>query len=149
MNRASNENHKDMEQVTELLHQQNFRLTRERAAVLELFMQADQMLTPIQLYEYAQKNGVEIGLTTVYRLLEVLTKVGLCSPFLVDGVIYYTFCIRHHHHHFVCLACQKVQDIFECPSFQNLTEYGQIKYHKADMFGYCTSCQKDHEEQFL
>lgn len=127
-------------QVAALLHEQNFRLTQERHDLLSLFMAARKMLTPQQLHEVAHQANLQVGLTTVYRLLEVLTKVGLAAPFLLEGTIYYTFCSEQHHHHFVCLQCHHVENIYECPTFPNLTVHGTVSYHKVDLFGHCETC---------
>jgi Fur family transcriptional regulator, zinc uptake regulator len=135
--------HKSMNKrdIVELLHQQKFRLTREREALLDLFVRTDKMYTPAQWHEVAQRENVRIGLTTVYRLLEVLTKVGLASPFLVEGNIYYAFCEEHHHHHFVCLQCHSVEDLYECPSIPAAPRGCRIEHHKVDLFGTCERCQ--------
>jgi Fur family zinc uptake transcriptional regulator len=131
----------DRQRLLDLLHQQRFRLTREREALLELFAGAGQMLTPGQLHELAQAAGTRVGLTTVYRLLEALTKVGAAVPFLVEGSIYYAFCSGEHHHHFVCLNCHSVHEIHECPSFCNLPGGFQVQSHRADLFGTCPMCK--------
>lgn len=131
----------DKQEILSLLHKQNFRLTREREALLDLFVRTEKMFTPAEWHEVAQQENVRIGLTTVYRLLEVLTKVGLASPFLLDGNIYYTFCTGHHHHHFVCLRCHTVEDLFECPAFQGVPEGYQVEHHKVDLFGICPFCR--------
>lgn len=123
-----------------LLHQQQFRLTREREELLQLFTETKRMLTPQELHAHALASGVKVGLTTVYRLLEVLTKVQLATPFLVDGSIYYTFCSGHHHHHFICLKCHNVENIYECPVFKELPADCKVMYHKVDLFGECNLC---------
>jgi Fur family transcriptional regulator, zinc uptake regulator len=126
--------------IVALLHQQNFRMTREREALLDLFVRTEKMYTPLEWHQAARNENLRIGLTTVYRLLEVLTKVGLASPFLVDGSIYYTFCAGSHHHHFVCLQCHKVKDLFECPSFPSVPDGCRVEHHKVDLFGVCSHC---------
>ncbi|OFW81453.1 MAG: hypothetical protein A2201_07895 [Alicyclobacillus sp. RIFOXYA1_FULL_53_8] len=130
----------DKHSIVRALHEQNFRLTREREALLELFVNAKQMLTPAQLHELANRENIRIGLTTVYRLLEVLTKLGLASPFLVAGTIYYTFCTHEHHHHFVCLTCHNVKEIYECPNLSAVPQNCKVEYHKLDLFGVCQDC---------
>jgi Fur family transcriptional regulator, zinc uptake regulator len=130
----------DTEQISELLHEQNFRLTRERQEVLGLFVNAPKMMTPMQLHKEARNANIGVGLTTVYRLLEVLTKVGLATPLLLQGTVYYTFCSEHHHHHFICLKCHSIQNIYECPKFETLPVDCQVSYHKVDLFGTCAHC---------
>lgn len=131
----------DKQQIKDLLNEQKFRMTSERELLLNLFVSSSSMLTPGQLHELAQSHNVKIGLTTVYRLLEVLTKVGLATPFLIDGNIYYAFCERKHHHHFVCLSCHRVLDLQgKCPSF-NVPKDFKVSNHRADIFGTCPKCQ--------
>lgn len=133
----------DKDQIKELLHQQKFRLTSERDMLLDLFSRSAQMLTPSELHDLAQRAQVKVGLTTVYRLLEVLTKIGAATPFLVDGNIYYSFCDEGHHHHFVCLSCHKVLDIHgECPSLPVPPDF-HVSSHRADVFGTCPNCQRE------
>jgi Fe2+ or Zn2+ uptake regulation protein len=128
-------------QIKALLHDQKFRLTSERQILLELFSKSSRMLSPSQLYDLALEHQVKIGLTTVYRLLEVLTKIGIATPFLIDGAIYYAFCGCDHHHHFVCLSCHRVLDMHEsCPSFE-IPENFQVESHRLDLFGRCSTCQ--------
>ncbi|MCL6443264.1 MAG: transcriptional repressor [Alicyclobacillus sp.] len=135
----------DKAQIKHLLHDQKFRLTSERESLLELFASSSFMLTPGQLYESAVKHNVKIGLTTVYRLLEVLTKIGMATPFLVDGTIYYAFCGCEHHHHFVCLSCHRVTDLHDCcPSFK-VPENFRVSSHRSDLFGTCSKCRTEHE----
>lgn len=130
----------DKSQIKELLNGQKFRLTSERESLLDVFAASSSMLTPGQLYELATVHNINIGLTTVYRLLEVLTKVGVATPFLVEGTIFYAFCGCEHHHHFVCLSCHKVMDIHEsCPSY-NVPENFRVSSHRSDLFGTCPDC---------
>lgn len=136
---------KNDSQIKVLLNEQKFRLTNERQLLLELFSASTRMLTPAQLHELALEHDVKIGLTTVYRLLEVLTKTGLATPFLIEGVIYYAFCGCDHHHHLVCLSCHQVMDMHEsCPSIDIPKDF-QVDHHRLDLFGTCLNCQKSSE----
>lgn len=136
-----------LDAVKTLLHQSNFRLTQEREAVLTAFMRAERMVTPAQLHRLVRSHGLSVGLTTVYRLLEVLTKIRMATPFLIDGEVFYTFCPEQHHHHFVCLACHRVRDIFECPTtFPYQESMGNIEYHRLDLYGHCQDCESPSPE---
>jgi Fe2+ or Zn2+ uptake regulation protein len=130
----------DQSKIAQLLHEQHFRLTRERGALLKLFIQADKLMTPAELHAFAKTQDVQVGLTTVYRLLEVLTKVGLASPFLLEGTVYYTFCTGHHHHHFICLDCRRIENIYECPVPLEPPTGSRVEYHRVDLFGHCPRC---------
>ncbi len=135
----------DKSQIKGLLNEQRFRLTTERELLLDLFASSSSMLTPSQLYELAGQRNINIGLTTVYRLLEVLTKIGVATPFLVEGTIFYSFCGCEHHHHFVCISCHRVLNIHgDCPSF-NVPEDFHVSSHRSDLFGTCPNCRPDTE----
>ncbi|MDQ0188712.1 transcriptional repressor [Alicyclobacillus cycloheptanicus] len=136
----------DKQQVIDRLHERRFRLTQEREQLLELFAGASCMMTPAELYELSRSHQVKIGLTTVYRLLEVLTKVGAATPFLLDGNIYYAYCDGGHHHHFVCLSCHSVRDLHECPTFAKVPRDYIVQSHRADLFGICPSCHQGPED---
>lgn len=134
----------DLDIVKDKLHEHKFRLTQEREVVLMTFMESGQMYTPQQLHECVEDKNSTVGLTTVYRLLEVLTKVRLATPFLIDGEIFYTFCSEEHHHHFICLECHRVKDIYECSAAptEHHSDVGTIDYHRMDLYGHCTNCEK-------
>jgi Fur family ferric uptake transcriptional regulator len=53
------------------------RLTRPRRAVLRVVAEAACPLTPAQVHEQAQAHYPQVGLVTVYRTLELLTRLGL------------------------------------------------------------------------
>lgn len=133
----------NLETIKATLNDSHFRLTQEREAVLKAFMQAGQMFTPAQLHDRVKEEYSKVGLTTVYRLLEVLTKLQLATPFLIDGEIFYTYCSENHHHHFVCLACHRVKDIYDCSAAtQAYRDIGTIDYHRMDLYGHCKNCEK-------
>lgn len=127
-----------------MLHAHHFRLTQEREALLDTFIESGRMLTPGQLFDLQTVQPHQVGLTTVYRLLEVLTKLNLATPILIDGEIFYIFCSDQHHHHFVCLDCHRVQDLFTCPvSVDHPEHYGTVKYHRVDLYGRCARCEQE------
>lgn len=134
--------------IRSLLHEQNYRLTQERKALLGLFSHANKARTPIQLHQAALGAGVGIGLTTVYRMLEVLTKIGLVSPFLLDGAVYYTYCTHSHHHHFICLDCHRVNDLFDCQQELSTPDGCVVEYHKLDLFGTCATFTRERFGEF-
>lgn len=132
----------ELEAIKRKLNENQFRLTQEREAALLAFMESGKMFTPAQLHETVKENYNTVGLTTVYRLLEVLTKLGLATPFLIQGEIFYTFCSEQHHHHFVCLACHRVRDIYECSAVpQHADDLGTVDYHRMDLYGHCLNCK--------
>lgn len=131
-----------LETIKARLHEHKFRLTHEREAVLTAFMKSDRLFSPAELHRCVKDQYTAVGLTTVYRLLEVLTKLELATPFLMNNEILYAFCPEQHHHHFVCLACRRVKDLYDCTATPAThADIGTVKYHRIDLFGCCKGCE--------
>jgi len=97
-----------------------------------------------------------IGLTTVYRTLDVLSDIGLVYKFdFGDGRARYELAEGpkgiNHHHHLVCTSCNRVVDytdfIDEEVELLKETEKGlskkydfRITNHLIQFYGLCGSC---------
>ena len=66
----------DAAAVSGQLAARGLRLTRQRRAVLDAIAGAPSSLSALQVYDAAREGCPELGLTTVYRTLEVLTEIG-------------------------------------------------------------------------
>lgn len=132
-----------MDELLQRLRSEGFRMTQERLALLQQFRDIGRIVTPAEMHQIAQERGVSVGLTTVYRLFEALTKVGATVPFLVDGTIYYTFCDADHHHHVICMRCHRLTEVRGCPTYDGLPANWEVQGHRVDWFGVCPECQTD------
>ena len=82
------------------------RNTRQRGEVLALLEQMDDFRTPQQLHLDLRQRGAKVGLTTVYRTLQLLVDAGEVDTMrLPSGEQLYRRCGRAHHHHLVCRRC--------------------------------------------
>lgn len=129
--------------VSSQLHEKNMRLTRQRQRVLEAFLKSGRLQTAQELYRDAHNQGINIGLTTVYRLLEALSELGLARAFFMEGEIRYAFCSPRHHYHLICNGCGKIKEVFDCPVVPTVTDIEgfQLNRHQLDFFGLCRHCQ--------
>ena len=66
----------DASEVSAALAARGLRLTRQRRAVLDAIAAAPCSQSPVQVYDAAREQCPELGLTTVYRTLEVLDEIG-------------------------------------------------------------------------
>ena len=66
----------DAEQMAGALAVRGFRLTRQRRAVLDAVAEASSSVSPVQVFDAARERCPELGLTTVYRTLELLSEIG-------------------------------------------------------------------------
>jgi Fur family ferric uptake transcriptional regulator len=99
-----------------------------------------------------------IGLTTVYRTLDLLVQVGVVFKFdFGDGRARYElldhFSKKAHHHHLICTSCKTIIDyddfVHEELDLIQKTENAlserhnfQISGHMMQFYGLCDECRK-------
>jgi Fur family transcriptional regulator, ferric uptake regulator len=85
---------------------------RARGAVIELLARQSCCLTAQEIFDRLRSAGSAVGLASVYRTLDQLSKDGLVQKVeLGDGTTRYEPAEQggHHHHHVVCDTCGKVE----------------------------------------
>ncbi len=129
------------------LRRGGFRLTAPRLRAAELFADAGHWMSPQELHQEAAGQGVDVGLTTVYRLLEAMTSVGLARRFAQDGRAYrYVYCHPSHHHHLICRSCGRVEEVDECLVRAPRRRTFHVETHVLDFFGLCEACYQKAQE---
>lgn len=135
-----------------------YRITAAREAILELLHNTTEHLSAEDIFMAIHKNHPTIGLTTVYRTLELLARMGLVFKFdFGDGRARYELAesskgIRHHHH-LVCTKCDRVVDytdfIDDEVELLSRTEKGlsekfhfEITHHVIQFYGLCEKCRR-------
>ena len=135
-----------------------YRLTVPRQAILETLHNASGHLSAEDIYISVHKVYPAIGLTTVYRTLELLVRTGLVFKFdFGDGRARYELSegpqSMGHHHHLVCTGCGRIVDyrdfIEEELDLLKKTEKGlsekynfEIMNHVIQFYGLCDKCRK-------
>lgn len=130
------------------LEDHNLKHTKQRDAILEVFLDAKGHITSDELFQRVRSSHPNIGYTTVYRTLKLLCDAGLAMErHFEDGVTRYE--IEHEHHdHLVCTKCGKIVE-FECAMIEATQneiakQYGfRILRHRHELYGHCPSCRKD------
>ena len=133
-----------------------YRITLAREAILEVLSRANQHLSAEDIYIKVHPMYPNIGLTTVYRTLDVLVDLGLVFKFdFGDKRARYELAEgpkgAHHHHHLICTNCKRVIDytdfIDEEVELLNQTEKGlskkynfMITNHLIQFYGLCDKC---------
>jgi len=122
------------------------RLTKQRALILEIIRRGQGHLDADEVYRRARVKQPRLSLSTVYRTLQLLKKLGLVEEVHFDEAHHhYEVKPPSEHHHLVCLGCGKVIE-FHYP----LTRYVKRKVPEAQDFeitgtevrmtGYCSKC---------
>lgn len=142
----------DATQIAGRLSARGLRLTRQRRAVLETVLADPSVMSPVQVFDAARRRCPEIGLTTVYRTLELLSQVGAlrrvhghdhCEGFVPAEAL--------HGHTVVCGSCGLVTEFSECDMHEVVaaaarqTGY-EIIEHFLQLTGHCPACMRKKTE---
>ncbi len=85
------------------------RVTNQRALLLELIRQGKGHLDADELYRRAREKQPRLSLSTVYRTLQLLKKLGLVEELHFDEEHHhYEIKPSTEHHHLVCVDCGRV-----------------------------------------
>ena len=134
-----------------------YRLTVPRQAILDVLSKTTEHLSAEDIYLAVHEAHPSVGLTTVYRTLELLIQMGLIFKFdFGDGRARYELVEGPksigHHHHLVCTVCGRIVDytdfIDEEIDLLKQTEKGlskkykfKITNHLIQFYGQCDACQ--------
>ncbi len=134
-----------------------YRVTIPRQAVLDKLSCSSKHLCAEDIYISIHKKYPGVGLTTVYRTLDLLINMGLVHRFdFGDGKTRYELTEgknKEHHHHLVCTECGRIVDYndfvdeeleFLKRAETNLSKKHKfnIKSHQIHFYGLCNSCSK-------
>jgi Fur family ferric uptake transcriptional regulator len=123
------------------------RATRQGAAVRAALAEVNRFASAQDLYAAMRQRGDGIGLSTVYRHLQLLADSGAVDTLQTpDGETVYRLCgSGPHHHHLVCRACGRTVEI-EGREVERWTQRvaaaeGFVEVaHTVEIFGTCAAC---------
>ena len=124
------------------------RVTRQGQAVLGVVANSESFQSAEDIHAQLRANGDPVGLTTVYRHLQLLSDQGQVDSLqTADGELVYRRCHSdHHHHHVVCRNCGRGAEI-ELPDLERWAEataeslgYSEVT-HTVEIFGICAQCR--------
>jgi len=122
------------------------RNTRQRGEVLSLLEELDDFRTAQQLHQDLVRRGAKVGLTTVYRTLQLLVDASQVDTMrLPTGEQLYRRCGRAHHHHLVCRSCGTTVEV-DGPAVERgadklAADHGFTEVsHTLEIFGTCARC---------
>jgi Fur family ferric uptake transcriptional regulator len=129
------------------LKEKGFKSTRQRDIIATEFLKIEEHVTAEDLYKKINKK-YNIGFTTVYRTLKLLTQSGLATErvFADNLTRYESLSAEDHHDHLICLNCDSITE-FENLKMERLQEriaeeFGFLTVsHKMELYGYCSKCR--------
>ena len=134
-----------------------FRLTAPRQAIIDVLEKSEDHLSAEDIYMKVHPTNRDIGLTTIYRTLDLLEETGIVSKFdFGHGRAKYELSEEYgdkkHHHHLLCMKCRKIIDysnffVEELEYIKKATIGLKKKYnfeicnHMINFYGICPECK--------
>lgn len=150
-----------IEQLRETFKKAGYTFTTARAMIIDILSRTNKHLSAEEVYQKIYRKYPSIGLTTVYRTLELLVKLGIATKYdFGDGRGRYELLEKsteEHHHHLICLECNKIVDYTdfmdeEIKMIEKLEKAFfkkykfEIKSHQIFFYGICEECRKKLDE---
>jgi Fur family ferric uptake transcriptional regulator len=125
----------------------NLRISIPRLLIYQVLSNAKHPLTAQEIYGLILKDKKKVGLTSIYRTLDLFEAIGIVFKLVTNSTVKYLLCkSSNHHHHLICKACGEVIELELCDlselikKIMELTNYN-VTDHQLSFFGYCKSCK--------
>jgi Fur family ferric uptake transcriptional regulator len=135
-------------QTSEALRREGYRSGAARRVVVDVLSRQTCCMTAVEVWDAIRSEGGNVGIASVYRILDLLTDKGLVQRIELGAGKAHFEPIRPeaHHHHLVCDECGRV-DAFEDEALEttlrrveNETGYA-IARHDVLLRGACDDCR--------
>ena len=130
-----------------LFREKKLSLSHPRLVIYQELSNALSPLSPLEIYQTLLKKKKKIGLTSIYRSLELFESLGFVYKIINGSNVKYKLCeLENHHHHIVCKACGNVVELNFCDisdwskKVTESTGY-QVVDHQLNFYGFCKSCK--------
>ena len=140
---------KSLENTRRTLNVPGLRVTSQRALILEIIRRGKGHMDADEVYRQAREKQPRLSLSTVYRTLQRLKKLGLIEELHFDEEHHhYEAKPSSEHHHLLCLGCGKVVE-FRSPLSRyikrNVPEAKDFEITDTElrMTGFCSKCRQE------
>ncbi|MCN0177985.1 Fur family transcriptional regulator [Salinispora arenicola] len=137
--------------LAELLRARGLRLTAQRQLVLQAVLDLGHA-TPEQVHTAVREVAAGVNITTIYRTLELLERLGLVThTHLSHGSPTYHAAGEDQHVHLVCRECGAIDEIDPTllrPLADQLAEQRgfRVDIGHVSLFGRCERCWNGDQE---
>ncbi len=137
-----------LEDIVSKLSELGYRLTPQRMMIVSAIEKSDDHISAEEIYAQVVAKYPHVNISTVYRSLELLKRLGLVTETdFGGGRLRYHPVGKGHHHHLVCQECGAIIALDESllSSLKNalLREYKfSADLRHLAIFGRCVKCSK-------
>jgi Fur family ferric uptake transcriptional regulator len=135
------------EQIIDALSQEGYRITQPRRAVIRALLEDDGYASPPEIRERAMQQYPGIGQVTVYRTLDLLSRLGFVRRIHTEeGCHGRASASLGHRHHLICRQCGTAVEFEGCDLSSFLARVsGETGYlieeHLLELVGLCPECR--------
>ena len=138
----------DLDEFDRCILSRGMNFSRKRMEVARRFLGSKRHYTVEQLYAEMKSSGFDIGYSTVYRTLRLLSECGLATAHhFNDNEMRYEPAGRgRHHDHLVCRECGRIIEFTHggIERFQEevASEHDfRVTDHELQIYGICSRCR--------
>ena len=131
----------------DIIREKKIRLSLPRLLVYQELSHAVTPISPHEIFQSLVKRKKRIGLTSIYRSLDVFESLGVVFRIEKGSTVRYKLCeLEDHHHHIVCKRCGNVSEFSFCEisdwsrKVRESTGY-EVTDHQLNFYGFCKACQ--------
>lgn len=129
------------------LRSAGYKLTNARLTVLKVLEDHDGHMTSTEVLDEVTRQDPDIGRASVFRALELFTRLSLIRPTYIDSSATPTYVMLPdgHHHHIICTNCNRVIEFDECHLDALEAELEaklnvRLTGHLLEFYGLCEAC---------
>ena len=123
--------------------------TKQRKLIEEYLIEnKDNFVKAEEIYEFIKNNNQLIGLTTIYRTLDLLEKNNNVRTEIINHTKYYQYITEEcsDHFHLKCKKCGKTIHL-DCEEFEEVNKHIKEEHkfnldHNTIIYGTCEDCLK-------
>jgi Fur family ferric uptake transcriptional regulator len=129
--------------------EKKIRLSVPRLLVYQELFGAASSLSPHEIFQSLIKRKRRVGLTSIYRSLDLFESLGIVCKIVNGSNVKYKLCeLENHHHHIICKKCGDVVEFNFCEisdwsrKVTESTGY-EVTDHQLNFYGFCKACKEE------
>ena len=123
--------------------------TGQRKIIMDYLVDnKDKFVSAEEILEHMKKSKLEVGLTTIYRYLNMLEEKDLVRVETRNHTKYYQYAPQENSNHLFlkCKNCGKAIDV-KCQEFEDIDKHIKEEHsfnldHNTIIYGTCDNCSK-------
>ena len=147
-------NNRFLDKFDRCISGRGMKFSKKRMEIARRFLGSERHFTVEQLYEEMKSGGFDVGYSTVYRTLKLLSECGLATVhhFSENETRYEPAGSGGHHDHLVCRRCGRIIEFTHSGIERFQEEIAreqdfQVTDHELQIYGICSRCRGEEKDR--